>query len=62
MPHQRSHEEMNLWCNCEKQECQVFHYPSDNLKHKHGQCEYHSFMSINGHQAIVEFTYLLVTS
>ena len=26
MPHQGTHEEVNLWCNCEKHECQIFHF------------------------------------
>ena len=32
---------MNLWHNCEKHECQVFHFMND-LQHQHSQCECYS--------------------
>ena len=34
------HMEMNLWCNCKKQEYQVFHsITRSDLQHQHNQCE-----------------------
>ena len=65
MPHQGTHEEVNLQCNCEKQECQVFHFSQVICSINVISVSAAVLWSKNGYQAIIDrniFTYLLILS
>ena len=65
MPHQGTHEEVNLWQNYKKQECQVFHFSQVICSINMISVSAAVSQSKNGHQAIIDrnvFTYLFILS